>query len=556
MNKILDENYYDLIVSNRRGTLENNDTFTALNDRHCILHAEVPGMDLCDLGLYPYYRFPTLYTLASELSISRSGITRIQSNPLLSLYGRGVIVGIIDTGIDYRHSAFRFSDNTTRILSIWDQTVQTESPPEGFTFGSEYSREIINFALESGDPLSIVPTNDENGHGTAIASIIAGRSDASQSFSGVVPEAQLIVVKLKEAKQNLKKIFCVNEDALCYQETDIILGIRYIFSSARRLGRPLVICLAISSSMTGHEALGATSSYINYLCQLPQVNITVAAGNEGNRRGHYYCNVSTPPYSKEFELRISRKDSSFAFEIWPDLRARLTVQVTAPNGETMPIVYPSFKGCSAYDFILSTTYVWVNNILIEEENGTQLILIRLRNASEGIWRVRVVNIDSNPFSFHSWLPGGGLISEDTFFIESTPDTTITSPGNAYYALTISAYNQFTDSILITSGRGYTRFGLVKPNIAAPGYEIPCASPNNGYVSLTGTGAAAAHASGAVAVLFEWAIIQGNFTSITGNDVNTLIMRGAARSTADVYPDNIWGYGKLDLYSLFLLLTLV
>ena len=118
-----------------------------------------------------------------------------------------------------------------------------------------------------------------------------------------------------------------------------------------------------------------------------------------------------------------------------------------------------------------------------------------------------------------------MISEDTFFIESTPDTTITSPGNAYYALTTSAYNQFTDSILITSSRGYTRFGLVKPDIAAPGYEIPCASPNNGYLSLTGTGAAAAHASGAVAIVFEWAIIQGNFTSITGNDVNTLIMRG-------------------------------
>ena len=193
-------------------------------------------MDLCNLGLYPYYRFPTLYTLASELSISRSGITRIQSNPLLSLYGRGVIVGVIDTGIDYCHPAFKFSGNTTRILSIWDQTIQTEKPPEGFTFGSEYNREIINFALESGDPLSIVPTNDENGHGTAIASIIAGGPDASQSFSGVVPEAQLIVVKLKEAKQNLKKIFCVNEDALCYQETDIILGIRYVFSFARRLG--------------------------------------------------------------------------------------------------------------------------------------------------------------------------------------------------------------------------------------------------------------------------------------------------------------------------------
>ena len=556
MEKVIDENYYDLIINNTTGTAENTDKITFLNDRNNMLHVEVKNFHMCNLGQHSYYRFPTLFTLSSEFSLSSSGITRLQSNPLLSLYGHGVVIGVIDTGIDYTHPAFLFHDGTTRIISIWDQTLQDDKTPQGFNFGSEFSREMINIALHSEEPTSVVPTFDDNGHGTAIASIIAGSRNEETSFSGVVPEAQLVVVKLKKAKQNLRKIMCVPDDVLCYQETDLMLGIRYVLNVAKTLEKPLVICIAISSAMTGHEAAGATSSYINHLGQMSQVNISVAAGNEGNSRRHYYGNVTEAPFSEEFELKVSRKDPMFAFHIWPDLLARLSIQIISPNGESMPIVYPSLSGCVEYHFVLSTTTVWVNNILLEEENGTQMIMIRFNNTMEGIWRMRVINIDSNPFCYHCWLPAAEMISEDTYFLNSNPDTVITSPGNADYALTVGAYNQYNDSILLTSGRGYTWGGRVKPDIAAPGFEIPCAIPHNGYMRLTGTGAAAAHAAGAVAMIFEWAVVMGNYTSITGNDVNTLVLRGASRKAADSYPNNIWGYGKLDLYSLFELLTFI
>ncbi|MCH1982452.1 S8 family peptidase [Ruminococcus sp. OA3] len=556
MEKVIDENYYDLIINNTTGTAENTDKITFLNDRNSMLHVEVKNFSMCNLGQHSYFRFPTLYTLSSEFSLSSSGITRLQSNTLLSLFGRGVIVGVIDTGIDYTHPAFRFNDGTTRIISIWDQTLQDDKRPQGFNFGTEFSRDMINIALASGEPTSVVPTRDDNGHGTAIASIIAGSPDEENSFSGVVPESQLVVVKLKEAKQNLRKIMCVPENVLCYQETDLMLGIRYALNTAKALGKPLVICIAISSSMTGHEAEGATSSYINNLGQMSQVNISVAAGNEGNNRRHYYGNVTAAPFSEEFELKVSGKDPMFAFQIWPDLLARLSIQIISPNGESMPIVYPSISGCVEHRFILSSTTVWVNNILLEEENGTQMIMIRFNDTMEGIWRMRVINIDSNPFCYHCWLPSAEMISDDTYFLNSNPDTVITSPGNADYALTVGAYNQYNDSILLTSSRGYTRVGRVKPDIAAPGFEIPCAIPNNGYMTLTGTGAAAAHAAGAVAIIFEWAVVKGNYTSITGNDINTLVLRGASRKPSDSYPNNIWGYGKLDLYSLFELLTFI
>ncbi len=89
-----------------------------------------------------------------------------------------------------------------------------------------------------------------------------------------------------------------------------------------------------------------------------------------------------------------------------------------------------------------------------------------------------------------------------FFLNSSPDTTITAPGNGRRQLTVTAYNQINNSILGESSRGYTRIGLVKPDIAAPGYQLTCAVPGGGYGSVTGTGAAAAHAAGIIAMVLS------------------------------------------------------
>ena len=150
-----------------------------------------------------------------------------------------------------------------------------------------------------------------------------------------------------------------------------------------------------------------------------------------------------------------------------------------------------------------------------------------------------------PFSFHCWLPSGNLISNETFFINSDPNTTITAAGDSAHPLTITAYNQQTGEILLESGRGYTRLGIVKPDIGAPGYRIPCAIPEGRYGTITGTGAAAAHTTGVAATIMEWAYSKGNYTAVTGNQVNRLIIREAARDENQTYPNNIWGYGKLD-----------
>ena len=555
MQKIVDENYYDIIISNVMiPSYDTGDNITFMNLRHSLAH--IPSTDgaPCDLGTYPYNAFPSVLTLSSTISLEQSGIGTVQRNPYLALFGRGVIVAVIDTGIDYQHQAFLYNDGTTRILSLWDQTIQTGPPPEGYTYGTEYTREHINVALRSENPLSIVPSVDTNGHGTAIASVMAGKPNLEQSFSGVVPEADLLIVKLKPAKANLKRIFFVPEEAECYQESDLIIGLNYVTSVGLRLNRPVVVCVAMGTNQSSHDGRGATSYYTNFLAQQPLTGITITTGNEANKRRHYFNNTIAEPFSNQFELRVGESDRLFAIELWPFAPARLSIEIIAPNQESTGEVLPSLGVCREFSLASNESGVWINNYIFEEETGDQLILMRFQNPIPGIWNIRVVNLDNEAFSFHVWLPSGDLISDETFFVNSNPDTTITSPGNATNPLTVTAYNQFNDSILPESGRGYTRTGLIKPDISAPGFQLACAVPGNRYGTITGSGCAAAQAAGIVAMVFEWAVPRGNYTNITGNDVNRLIIRGAQRSTAFTYPNNIWGYGKIEVNMLFERLT--
>ena len=547
--KILDENYYDLIINNAIAPIyANDDNITYINERHALIH--LPAADnICSLGTMPYHIFPSLFEATSPISLGASGIISIQENPHLDLQGLGVLVGIIDTGIDYTHPAFRNPDSTSRIISIWDQTNQNGTPPERFTFGTEYQTEEINHALSSDNPHSIVPVSDPTGHGTSLASIIAGSPNDTVNFSGVAPKSELVIVKLKEAKKNIKDIFCVPNDVTCYMESDIMLGVRYLYTVSQALRRPIVICLALGSNQGGHDGNGALSSYLDYLSQLPWIGISISAGNEGVAGRHYFHTTMTAPFQNDFELLVGDGDHEFSFEIWSSY-SRLSVEIFAPNRETTQQVFPSLFDCRRFQFIFHDCILWVNNMMFEQDTGDQLILVRFHNALPGTWTIRLRNLENEAFTFHAWLPTESILSDNTYFIRPDPDTTITSPGNSYHPLTVTAYNQLDNRIIQESGRGFTRNGHIKPDLAAPGYQIPCALPQNRYGNASGSGAAAAFAGGAIAIILEWCVSRGNYTSITGNDISRLLTRGARHDPEILFPNNIWGYGELDVNRVF------
>lgn len=552
MNKVNDESYFDLIIDNNIVDIySENAAYTySLNPKNSLMLIDESQFHMCNLGTYPYASFPSLLTLSSDICMN-SNIHKIQSNPNFDLYGQGVIVAIIDTGIDYQHKAFRYPDGNSRILSLWDQTITNSSlfPPKDFFYGAEYNNDIINTALQSDNPLSIVPSVDEIGHGTMLAGIAGGNYDAENGFRGIVPNCEFLIVKIKPAKAWNKKIFCIPENRLCYEESDVITALSYITATARQLHRPLTICLAMGTSQGGHNGKGATSGYLNYIAQSPHIGVVVASGNEGNNRRHFLGSITQPFYT-DFELHVDSKDSSFPMEIWVTSPYRLQLEITSPTGEVIRNLYPRISECRKVNFILTPSTIWLNSIATESDTGDQLILIRFENAVTGIWRFRAYSIDEEATIFHAWLPSGELISKDTYFLNSNADTTLTSPANADSPLTVSNLNEQTGSIALDSSRGYTRYHVIKPDLAAPGTNILAPFPNNKYAVLSGSGASAAHAAGVIAMILEWAVVQGRHSTITGSDINRLLIRGAFRSGQWDYPNTSMGYGIMDIYGLF------
>ena len=550
--KIIDENYLDLMINNEYADeLLYDNNITKIEHRYSVLHEPTNYFNMCLLGNLPYAIFPHIFTLNSTYSLEKSNISYFHRNPNFSLFGQGVLIGFVDTGIDYMHPAFLNEDGTTRIFSIWDQTREEGTPPETFSFGSEYSKEAINQALRSRNPYSLVPSRDENGHGTMLAGIAAGSPDPPEEFTGIATESELVIVKLKQAKEYNRKIFSVRNDIDCYGETDLMLGIEYIRSVASQLRRPLILCIGVGTSQGDHNGVGAFSDYINELSAYHGVSVCVSAGNEGNHQRHFRGVLTPQLHAKEFELRVGKDDKEFFFELWNHSPFRLSVTIKSPTGETTQAVYPRLDICREFNFVLSPCTLYINNIVLEEESGNQLILVRFRSAISGIWKISVSNIDSPQLSvFDAWLPSGPIITTETYFLESSPDITVTNPGNARNPLTVTAYNQYNDSMLIQSGRGYSVSGELVPDLAAPGYQLTCPLPGNKYGSATGTGAAAAHAAGLQAMVMEWAILRGHYTTITGRDISRLLVRGASRNNAVTYPNPIWGYGKIDIMGLF------
>lgn len=553
-DEIINEDYIDLIIENELLPFYKEFNSTYFSFVNSLIHIPKININKCSIGEYTYSTFPNLYTLESTISLEKSGIQQIQLNPNFNLYGQGVLVGIVDTGIDYQHEAFLGRDGTTKIISIWDQTINDGgSPPEGFTYGTEYSKEQIDAALQSSDPLSIVPSQDTIGHGTMIAGIIAGTASVPADFSGIVPDSEIVVTKLKPAKIINKEIVSISPDKLCYEESDIMFGISYLLSVAQSLNRPLAICVALGTNQGGHDGTNYLSRYLGYVTRLPGMGVAISAGNEGNSKRHFFGTINSQNITTEFELNVGNEDKDFFIELWQQVPYRLSIDIRSPTGEYIAPIYPSLNECIEINFIFEPSVLWINNMIFDIQSGDQLILIRFANAQEGVWKFGVRNIENVTSSFNAWLPSGDLISTNTYFLNSNPDITITDPGNSPDPATITAYDANTEGIAIFSSRGYTRIGRVKPDLAAPGVDLTCPTLNNSYGSVSGTGAAAAHTAGIIAMVLEWAAVEENYVSINGFIIKELLIRGAKRYPNQTYPNNIWGYGKVDVYGLFRML---
>ncbi len=501
-----------------------------------------------------YTTVPKLYTLLDTVNLDAAGITQVQNQPVLRLTGQDIILGFIDTGIDYTHPAFRRSDGSSRIYGLWDQTVQTGTPPYDLEYGSVYTRQEINQALALEDPYSLVPSQDQIGHGTALAGIAAGTALPENDFAGAAPQAMIAVVKLKPAKEYLKSFFYVTGDAPAYQMTDIMAGIRYLIRLSEELLKPLVICLGLGTSQGAHSGDSPLDSMLSVTNQFRGIIGVSAAGNEAGRAHHYYGTALNSTEYNAVEILVKEGTRGFCAELWGQPPEVYAVGFESPLGEVVQKIPPRLSYSENISFILENTKIFVSSEIIQTVSGSQLIFIRFTDPTPGSWKIRVYTENYNSGSYHIWLPITGFSNPDVTFLEPNPDTTITSPGTSLSVITTAAYNAYNNSLYLNSSRGYTRTGQIKPDIAAPGVNVFAPAPRQRYTTITGTSAAAAITAGASALVMEWGMNRTPSRIFNSEEMKSLFIRGAQRRGDNLYPNREWGYGLLDVYQVFVSLS--
>lgn len=520
-----------------------------VDTQYSILHAPLSAQ-LATAEQISYPAVPKLFAPLDTTSLETAGILAVQNQPFLSLKGRNVIVGFLDSGIDFTHPAFRNPDGTTRILRIWDQTVQTGPPPQGLLYGTEYMQETINEALFSADPFAVLPHRDTDGHGTAAAGIACGSADPASDFTGAAPLSSILAVKLKPAKRYLRDYFIVPDDAVVYQETDLMLGIRYMIDVSRSMRIPLVICITTGSNQGGHT--GTTP--LEEVLVAAQFNTGVFAvagtGNEVGQGHHYQGSLSRAGEYTDVEILIEEETPGFTLEFWADAPELYSIGFTSPLGETIQPVQPRSGTSREFQFLLENSKVTLTYSIVEMLSGSELALMRFRDPTPGVWRIRITGITIVGGVFHMWLPVSGLVNPRIRFFTPNTSVTLVNPSCAEPVITAGTYDAYSGSMYGRSGRGYTRNGIIKPDFVSPGVRLTAPDPGGSYTTSTGSCAASALTAGVVALLARSGQLLDPPRYFTPREIKSLIQRGAVRSEDNRYPNNEWGYGVMNVYGIF------
>jgi subtilisin family serine protease len=483
--------------------------------------------------------------------------------------GTGVVVGVIDWGCDYTLDDFRDA-NGSRIEFLWDQSLQPqpgEHAPVGFGYGVEYNRAAINRALRGPTPFEIVRhVPAPASHGTHVLGIAAGNGRSSDHqypagrFVGVAPNASLVFVQPARFKQ---------AESLT-DSTRIVDAISYIFEKARALRRPCVINLSLSQNGGSHDGESLIERIIDQFLEEPGRAFVVAAGNEHVWRGHASGVVGGPrvlhwkvggglgPDGTQQPEGPDRTANEM--EIWYASEDRFRVRLADPTGKEVGAVDPEEPP-------LDKQLVDGNQVFIDSERFTALsgdarIFIELHPGTAGEVRRGVWTVTLEPLGevrngrFHAWIerdrrnPANNY-ADQSFFAEAdaTAEATVGTPGTARRSVCVASYDHRAEPLTPhpASGRGPTRDGRRKPDVAAPGVRIVSTAAQGGRPDglgtrpvrtvMTGTSMAAPHVTGVVALL-----LQKN-PRLTAAQILRILSASAQPVKGD--EPEAWGAGRID-----------
>ncbi len=495
------------------------------------------------LAAYPQIEFiekPKSLILEEMEGIRASCINPVRLPPL-SLRGGGVLLAVIDSGIDYAHPDFRNADGSTRILSLWDQSI-AGNPPAGYQIGSVYTAEDIDRALRESNTarrLELLPEVDLSGHGTHVAGIAAGNGRASDGrYVGVAPDADLLIVKLAPASQRSFP-----------RTSELMQGIDWVVRYGLERNLPVVINLSFGNNYGDHEGNSLLEQYMDDVANLGKMLIVTGSGNEGSTGRHAGGNLpvgNRQNQTTEIEFTISPFESGMNLQIWKNYEDEFDIGLRTPSGILLgPFsARQQTQSVAAGQTDIALYYGQPTPYNIRQEIYIALIP-RNNYIEEGIWTLLLYPRDIRSGHYDVWLPVAGATNTQTMFLRPEVLDTLTIPSSASRAVTVGAYNSRTDSYAPFSGRGDGSVRYAKPDLVAPGVDITAAAPNGGYDTRSGTSMAAPFVSGAGVLLMEWGIIQGNDPFLFGEKLRAYLRKGARRLAGfGEYPNPEIGFGAL------------
>ena len=460
------------------------------------------------------------------------------------LSGRGVLVGIIDSGIDYENPDFRNDDGTTRIAAMWDQSVPG-NPPAGYTEGTEYTREEINEVLlgagvSPGESAGTVLSRDTSGHGTAVAGIAAGngKGSAGRQYRGAAPEAELLIVKMGIQRQGGFP-----------RTTELMMGVDYVMRKALSIRKPVAINISFGNTYGSHDGTSLVERFLNDMSNIWKNVICIGSGNEGASAGHAAGRVTDDEATVQ-ELAVQEREPSLSVQVWKSYVDEMDISVVSPSGER---VGPFREILGPQRFILGNTELLIyygepKPYSVRQEIYISFIPVQ-SYVDSGAWRIILTPRRLVDGTYQMWLPAQAALNVGTAFLTPDSTSTLTIPSTASLAVTVAAYDARTFSYADFSGRGpaavYEGSDVPKPDLAAPGVLVNAPVPGGGYRAFSGTSFAAPFVTGSAALLMEWGIVQGNDPYLYGEKVKAYLRRGARELPGySEWPNSLLGFGAL------------
>ncbi|EHJ00115.1 peptidase S8 and S53 subtilisin kexin sedolisin [Clostridium sp. DL-VIII] len=567
--RILHDVNYDNYLVQYQGNIEAeistrpNYYVSIINDSYAI----VSVIKDLEINMSPETYFKTIryvvpaefFTLQEISPQEASQASFVQIGSPLNLTGKGVNVGIIDSGIDYLNEEFMDNNGMTRIENIWDQTSITTdfNNTDNVPFGTVYNKNKINEAIkanrEGNSPYDIVETQDGIGHGTNMAGII-GATGKTTDLKGVAFECDFVVVKLM--RDFSYEIQFSESTVPVYNLTVIFAAIEYLYEYALTSRKPMVIYLPIGSSLGNHKGGGVLAQFIDRISTSNGVAVVSGTGNQRDKGGHA-SGVSTQVVGVQLQeasiiefTAAPEQKNLWGLEIWADVPNSFSLEVVSPSGESTGVMSIIINFTINHTFIFEKTSLKVNYYFPEETTGDELIRLRFYNLQPGIWRLRLYANYITTGRYNAWLPQAGLTVGDTRFSFSDPFGTITNPSNSDRIVTIAAYNQNNNNLVDYSGMAFLESYVDKIDLAAGGVNALTVAPGNKTAVVNGTSVSAAVASGVCAMLFQWGIINGNNPYMYAETLKAYLAKGGVARSGDLIPNPYWGYGMLNVPKIF------